>query len=215
VRARAVIFDFNGTLSNDEALLCEIFAELFAEQGRPMTARQYFDELAGLADAEIVERWLGADHPHLGAVIEQRIARYRARAGDGSTVSEQVREAVRYAAGRVPVGVVSGAARAEIEPVLRAAGLAHSVAFVIAAEDVSAGKPDPAGYLKALASLGGDVPARKVVALEDSEAGVASARAAGLRCVAVMGTLSPERLRAADAVVPEIDLELMRSLVGA
>ena len=97
---------------------------------------------------------------------------------------------------------------------LRAAGLAHSVPFIVAAEDVSAGKPDPAGYLKALASLGGDVPAREVVALEDSEAGVASAHAAGLRCIAVLGTLSPERLRAADAVVPEIDLELMRSLLG-
>lgn len=214
MRLRAVLFDFNGTLSNDETLLCEIFAELFAEQGRPMTAQQYFDELAGFADAEIVERWLGADHPHVGDVIEQRIARYRARVGDGSTVPEQVREAVRYAADRVPVGVVSGAARAEIEAVLRAAGLAHSVAFIVAAEDVSAGKPDPAGYLKALASLGGDVPAREVVALEDSEAGVASAHAAGLRCIAVLGTLSPERLRAADAVVPEIDLELMRSLLG-
>ena len=190
MRLRAVLFDFNGTLSNDETLLCEIFAELFAEQERPMTAQQYFDELAGFADAEIVERWLGADHPHVGDVIEQRIARYRARVGDGSTVPEQVREAVRYAADRVPVGVVSGA------------------------EDVSAGKPDPAGYLKALASLGGDVPAREVVALEDSEAGVASAHAAGLRCIAVLGTLSPERLRAADAVVPEIDLELMRSLLG-
>jgi HAD superfamily hydrolase (TIGR01509 family) len=209
-----VIFDFNGTLSQDEPILCEIFGELFAEHGRPLSAQEYFDQLAGLSDPEIVRTWLGRDHPDVDGVIERRIALYRARVADGSSVPEAVREAVRYAAERVPVAVVSGAARAEIEPVLGAAGLDGLIAAVVPAEDVAEGKPEPDGYLRALELLDGDLEAREVLVFEDTEAGVASAKAAGMRCVAVLGTLAPERLAAADEIVRRIDVPLLQRLLG-
>ena len=210
---RAVIFDFNGTLSNDESILLDIFRDLFAEYGRPLSAQEYFDELAGLSDPEIVRTWLGTGNPAVDEVIERRSVLYRARVGDGSSVSEDVRAAVRYAAERVPVAVVSGAARAEIEPVLDAAGLGAFVSVVVAAEDVAAGKPDPAGYLRALELLDGELEASNVVVFEDTEAGVASAKAAGMQCIAVLGTLAPERLAAADEIVPVIDLGVMQRLL--
>jgi beta-phosphoglucomutase len=212
--ARAVIFDFNGTLSQDEPILCEIFCELFAEHGRPLSAQEYFDELAGLSDPEIVRAWLGRDHPSVEEVTQRRIARYRERVADGSSVPEPVREAVRYAAERVHVAVVSGAARAEIEAVIRAAGLAASIGPIVAAEDVAQGKPHPAGYVRALTLLNGGVDASEAVVLEDTEAGIASAKAAGIHCIAVLGTLAPERLAAADEIVPAINLELMQRLLG-
>src|SRR5690349_3960582 len=53
----AIVFDFNGTLSDDEPVMCEIFRTLFAEHGRPLTERQYYEELAGLSDPEIVRTW--------------------------------------------------------------------------------------------------------------------------------------------------------------
>jgi beta-phosphoglucomutase len=211
---RAVIFDFNGTLSQDEPILCEIFSDLFAEHGRPLSAQEYFDQLAGLSDPEIVRTWLGRDHPDVDEVIEQRIARYRERVADGSSVPEAVREAVRYTAKRVPVAVVSGAARAEIEHVLEASGLDGLIAAIVPAEDVAEGKPHPAGYLQALDLLDGDLEASDVLVFEDSEAGVASAKAAGMRCVAVLGTLAPERLAAADEVVSAIDVPLMQRVLG-
>ena len=214
MRVRAVIFDFNGTLSHDEPILCEIFCELFAEHGRPLSAQEYFDELAGLSDPEIVRAWLGRDHPSVDEVIERRIARYRELVADGSSVPDPVREAVRYAAERVPVGIVSGAAREEIEPVIGAAGLAASIRTIVGAEDVADGKPDPAGYLRALELLDGGLEASEVVVFEDTEAGIASAKAAGLRCIAVLGTLAPERLASADEIVPAIDVELMQRLLG-
>jgi len=200
VAARAVIFDFNGTLSHDEPILCEIYSELFAAHGRPLSAQEYFDELAGLSDPEIVRTWLGHDHPDVEQVIEERISLYRERVSDGSSVPEPHRAAVRYAAVRVPVAIVSGAARAEIEPVVNAAGLAESVTAIVAAEDVAEGKPDPAGYLRALALLDGGLGAEDVVVFEDTEVGVASAKAAGMRCLAVVGTLAPERLTRADEI---------------
>jgi len=208
-----VIFDFNGTLSHDEPILLSIFQDLFAEYGRPLTAEEYFDHLAGLSDPEIVRTWLGADQPAVDEVIERRIERYRELAADGSTVPQQVREAVRYAAQRVPVAVVSGAARAEIEPVLEAAGLAN-IGVIVAAEDVPRGKPAPDGYLRALELLDDGLTGPDVLVFEDAEAGITAAKAAGMQCIAVLGTLAPERLTAADEVVPVLDLALMCRVLG-
>jgi beta-phosphoglucomutase len=209
-RPRAIVFDFNGTLSHDEPILCEIFMELFAEHGKPLSAQEYFDVLAGLSDPEIVRTWLGDDHPDVEEVIEERIVRYRAAVADGSSVPAPLRDAVRFAAARVPLAIVSGAARPEIEPVLDAAGIARCFKAVVPAEDVDHGKPYPDGYLRALELLDGDIRAEDVLVFEDTEAGIASARAAGMRCLAVLGTLAPERLAEADEIVEGIDVPLMR-----
>ncbi len=144
-------------------------------------------------------------------MIEERIRRYRAAVADGRTVHEPVREAVRYAAERVPVAIVSGAMRAEIEPVVAAAGLAPLFRGIVAADDVVHGKPDPEGYLKALPLLGAE-PA-DVLAFEDTEAGIESALAAGLRVIAVRGTLDPHRLAAAEEIVDGLDVDLMRRVL--
>jgi beta-phosphoglucomutase len=214
MRPRAICFDFNGTLSDDETIMCEIFVKLFAEHGKPLSAQQYFDELAGYSDPEIVRRWLGRDHPAVDAVIEERVTRYRAAVSDGSTVSSDVRQAVRYAAERVPLAVVSGAARSEIEPVLAAARLSDVLETIVAAEDVENGKPAPDGYLRALALLDGGLAAGDVLVFEDTEAGVTSAKSAGMQCVAVLGTLASERLARADDIVERLDLTLVRLILG-
>jgi HAD superfamily hydrolase (TIGR01509 family) len=212
VPVSALVFDFNGTLSDDEPVLCEIFTHLFAEHGRPMSAQEYFDELAGLSDPEIVTTWLGEDHPDVKAVIEERVTRYRATASDGSTVHEHVREAVRFAAEHVSLAICSGAARAEIEPVVEAAAIAECFRTIVTSDDVVHGKPDPEGYVKALALLEAD-PAEAIV-FEDTEAGVASARAAGVgKVLAMRTTLQPHRLAAADELVDRIDVDLMRRLL--
>ena len=122
--ARALILDFNGTVSHDEHIVLELFQELFAEHGRPLDAATYERELAGMSDPEIVWAWLGRDHPAVEQVIAERDRRYRARTADGSTIPPQVREAVRLAAEHVPVAICSGAARSEIEATLAAAEIA-------------------------------------------------------------------------------------------
>ena len=205
----AIIFDFNGTLSDDEPILCEIFIHLFAEHGKPLSAQEYFDELAGLSDPEIVRTWLGRDHPDVDAVIAERVERYRAAVADGSSVHEHTRAAVRYAAERVPLAICSGAARAEIEPVAEASGLAPLLRGIVSSDDVAEGKPDPEGYLKALELVG--VAAKDVTVFEDTEAGIASARAAGIgHILAMTSTLDPARLREADELIDRIDVDVMR-----
>jgi beta-phosphoglucomutase len=209
---RALIFDFNGTLSDDEPILCEIFGDLFAEHGKPLSAQEYFDELAGLSDPEIVRTWLGPDHPDIDAVIAARVERYRDAVADGSSVHEHTREAVRYAAKRASLAICSGAVRAEIEPVVTAAGIAPLFQGIVSSDDVADGKPHPEGYLKALALLG--VNAEETVVFEDTEAGIASARAAGIgRVLAVRGTLEPSRLGKADELIDRIDVNVLRRLL--
>lgn len=209
---RAVAFDFNGTLSDDEPLLCAIYRELFAEHGRPLTEEQYYAQLAGSTEEAIVGGWLGVRGDELEAIVAERIRRYQERSADGRTVSEGVREAVRYAAARVPVAVVSGAYRSEIEPVLEAAGIADAFATLVTADDVVDGKPHPESYVTVVARLG--VAAGEVLVLEDTEAGVAAATAAGCRCVALRGTVAPARLARADELVDALDVTLLARLLG-
>ena len=206
---RGLLFDFNGTLSDDERVQCEIFRELFAKY-RPLGAEEYFAELAGLSDPEIVERWLGKGHPALQDVLEGRTRLFAERVGDGSTVPPHVREAVLRAAERARLAVVSGASRSEVETVVRAADI-DVFEVVVSAEDVTRGKPDPEGYVRALELLG--MRPSEAVAIEDTPPGVTAAKAAGLRCVAVLGTVAPDRLHEADEVAPRLDELLVERLL--
>jgi beta-phosphoglucomutase-like phosphatase (HAD superfamily) len=107
---------------------------------------------------------------------------------------------------------VSGATRAEIAPALTAAGLDEVISVTVPVDDVSRSKPDPEGYLIALELLGAGADGS--IAFEDSEPGIEAALAAGLRCVAVLGTLPRERLARANAIVERLDAEAVREALA-
>jgi len=205
---RAVAFDFNGTLSDDEPVLARVYQELFAELGRPLTTDEYYEHLAGHTDEEMFNRWLGYSSDEL---IAERVRRYNALVVDGSTVDEGVREAVRWAAERMPVALVSAALRDEIEPVLSSSGLRELFAVVLSQDDVTRGKPDPQPYLLAAERLG--IEPAELLVFEDTDVGVASAKAAGARVTGLTRTLGPERMAAADALVERIDVAALESLL--
>jgi len=206
--ARAVVFDFNGTLSNDEPLLARVYQEQFAVLGKPITVSHYYEHFAGHTDEEVYTRWFGHADPTL---IRDRIERYNRLAADGSTVDGEMRAAVRFAAGRVPVAIVSAAARSEIEPIVDAAGISDALTLIVSHDDVRKGKPDPECYLTAARALG--VAPRELLVFEDTDVGVAAAKAAGARVVGLTRTLGPERLAAADELVDRIDVPLLERLL--
>ena len=197
---RAVVFDFNGTLSDDEPLMFEIYRGLFAEQGRPLSREQYFSELAGHSEEAIIGGWLGVGGDELDALVAERIARYTALAADGSTVPDRAREprALRGGArarggrlGRIPRRDRARARRGGNRRMLslpRHGGRRRRAA-----------SRRPTRTQRRSRRLGDARPA-DVVAIEDTEAGVASAKAAGLHCVAVLGTHPRERLADADEI---------------
>jgi beta-phosphoglucomutase-like phosphatase (HAD superfamily) len=108
----------------------------------------------------------------------------------------------------VPVAVVTGSTHGEVEPVLELLGVRGQVSLVVAAGDYGRGKPAPEPFALAARRLGVD-PAR-CIAFEDSEVGVAAARAAGMTVVATAEANPPaghpahQRLDDADAVVPSL-----------
>ncbi len=210
---RAVAFDFNGTLSDDEPILRSIYRTLFAAHGKPLTEEEYHGTLAGLSEEAIIRGWLGVEGDELAAIVAERIARYRTATANGSTIRPAVRDAVRYAGERVPVAVVSGAFREEIEPVLEAAGIAGAFTTIVTADDVANGKPHPESYVALVARLDG-IAAAEVLVFEDTEAGVEAATRAGCRCVALRGTVAPERLGAAEELVDAIDVALLERLLA-
>jgi sugar-phosphatase len=104
--------------------------------------------------------------------------------------------------------------RAEVEPIVAAAGLDDVLSTLVTADDVEHGKPHPEGYLRALELVGDGAEPADVAVFEDTEAGIASAKSAGTYVLGVLGTLAPERLATADELVPAVDVDVMRRLLG-
>jgi HAD superfamily hydrolase (TIGR01509 family) len=212
---RALIFDFNGTLSDDEHLMERGTAEVLARHAAPPTHREYIDRLAGLSDEAMVRTWLG-DRDDIDAIVAERIEAYRRLVKDGSTIDERMREVVRTAGERAPIGIVSGAALAEIQPVIDGAGITGLFTCVVSSDDVLEGKPHPEGYLVALGLLRGsaaDLHPEEVAVIEDTEAGVLAAKAAGMYCLGLLGTMTADRLSAADQLIETLDLALVERLL--
>ena len=108
-------------------------------------------------------------------------------------------------AGEYPVAVVSGSLRRDIAESLEYAGVAEHVRFIIASEDYAKGKPDPAPYRLAAERLA--APPGSCVVFEDSAAGVASAKAAGMRAVALARGEGPAQdFSHADLVLADLSL---------
>lgn len=221
---RAVILDFNGTLSDDEPLLARLLREvLLSEAGVELASEEYFVELVGISDPEIIERALregGVEAtPEIReAVLRAKIERYKEEVERELPIGEDAAAFVRALAPRVPLAIASGAPREEIELVLRLAGLRDLFAAVISTEDVERGKPDPEIYQLALAKLNGErsmtrsIVAPDTLVIEDSPPGIAAAKAAGLRCAAVAGD---ERAEAeADFVIERLDEDAAFKLLG-
>jgi HAD superfamily hydrolase (TIGR01509 family) len=79
--------------------------------------------------------------------------------------------------------IASSAPRANIETVLDVAGFGHDFEVIVAAEDVTLGKPDPQVFLLAASKLG--VPPSRAIVVEDAEAGIEAARRAGMKSIGV------------------------------
>ena len=219
---RAALFDFNGTISLDEPILDRLFQEVFATIGITLDSAEYYAELSGLSDPEIVERALElhgrpADPELCARLLRAKIDRYKEVVLREPTVTPAITAFVRAVAERVPVAIGSGAVREEIVHVLDQHGLRDLFDVLVTIDDIERGKPDPETYLRCLAALRerhpGLEPADCVV-FEDSRFGIASAHAAGMRCIAVHTSGDVAGLAAADLVVQGLTGELALGLFG-
>lgn len=217
---KAVIFDFNGTLSNDEGLLLRLYTDLFRERlAWTLSPDDYRRRFAGRSDREIIAAVVtavGGGEALVQDLLAERRQRYRQMVEDNSPIVDATAETVALlAAAGVPLGIVTGAQRPDVELVLSCSPLGGLFDVVVTEEDVTAGKPDPEGFLRASEAL--DRPVDSILVLEDSPPGVRAAKAASMRCIAVTGTVAARDLSEADAVIEAITpgLFVALSLAGA
>jgi beta-phosphoglucomutase len=216
----AFVLDFNGTISDDEPLLEEIYRDLFSGIGLDLSAARYHAEFAGLSDPAILAGGIAlagrAGEAGLAARLEQElIARYVDRVRLQSPITPGAAAFVRAAAARVPVAIASGAARSTIEAALSLTDLPPLFSAIVSCEDVTHGKPHPEGYLRALDLLdaaGGPYAPERVWVVEDSSVGVLAAQAAGMRVVALRTAAYDPKAAPADLIAERLDEALVERL---
>ncbi len=226
---RAILFDFNGVLVDDEPLHFELFQKVLAEEGVELTEEDYYAHYLAFNDRDCFTAALeaaGAEAApeRVAGLIERKAVYYRTRVErEGFPTYPGGSELIAEAAGAgLVLGIVSGALEAEVEGALEQMGVRECFKTVVAAEDVEQGKPHPEGYRRGLEDLNRLPPrpsrpfeTREVLAIEDSPPGLEAARACGLVTLGVAQTYPAQRLAGADRVVESLDgltLERLRAL---
>jgi beta-phosphoglucomutase len=206
----AIIWDVDGTLVDTAEQHFRAWAKLAAEIGRPFT-RADFAATFGMRNPEIIRKLFfpDADDERCRELGERKEGLYRASVREeGVKLLPGVdRLLAAFAAAGWPQAVGSSAPPGNLDLLLGLTDTRRYFAAVVTGDDVTRGKPDPEVFLAAAARLGVE-PGRCVV-FEDAVAGVAAARAGGMRCVAVtfVGHHPVENLLAAGADVVVGSLE--------
>jgi beta-phosphoglucomutase len=219
LQARAVIFDFNGTLAADGELLYESYRSVLSSVGVGLTLTDYVEQLDGLSATQVIagalERGEREHTPESVAdLVGKRISLYKQLCVIANPITDDVVALVKTLASRIPVALGSGATREEVDFLLTASGLEHAFHTIVTIDDVLRPKPHPETFLRifcefAATTSGGGLRPEDVVVFEDSRIGVAAAKAAGMRCVARPGH-DPAAVSAADVVVANLGPELIR-----
>lgn len=216
---QAIVFDFDGVIVNSEPLHLAATQQALATRGIELTTEEYYGRYVGYDDVGMfhqlaIDRGLIWCSDDLQELLAAKALRFEALEASGALLVPGAAECVRRMEAVAPLAIASGARREEIERILRRLGLHSIFQTIVAAGETPSGKPAPDPYLAAVAKLRAD-PAR-AVAVEDTAAGLASARAAGLHCIGITTTFPASKLALADAIVhsmEELTVDLVRGLV--
>lgn len=215
---RALVFDFNGVLVDDEPVHLRMFQRALEPEGIRLADDDYYAKYLGFDDRGCFAAVLAAagerpDPARVMRLVARKAAFYQeAIHRDGYPFFRGAVELVRAAADAgLMLALVSGALREEVEQALRQESLRRLFKILVTAEDVAEGKPDPEGYLRALADLNAEPPLperllhpHEVLAIEDSPAGLRAAQGAGFTTLGVAQTYDAEWLVDADFTVESL-----------
>jgi HAD superfamily hydrolase (TIGR01509 family) len=212
---KAIIFDFNGVILNDEPLHFEAMRDAVADLGIRLTREDYWNKYLPFDDTECLENVcrdhsFQLDETTRREALDRKARNYKQLLRGRFPLFSGAAQFVQAAAGRYPLAIASGARRTEIESALDSIGLKRYFTVVVAAEDFVLGKPNPESFLLALEWLNAardttPILPEECLVIEDSVGGVRGARAAGMRCVAVTSSYPSEALQAANRVVSTLE----------
>ncbi|HSE58192.1 MAG TPA: HAD family phosphatase [Nitrospiraceae bacterium] len=223
---RALIFDFNGVLADDETPHFQCFQQALAEQGFRLTAEEYYGAYLGMDErtctAALIREREGRNDPLLLARITQRKAElfHAYSHAHKPALFPGVIDLVKAAKATCRLAIASGGRREQIAYALSGTPIEHDFAVIVSADECAVGKPDPAIYALTLKLLNGKEPrpplirAEDCLVLEDSQAGILSAKQAGMHVIALATTYPASLLSEAHAVLPGLEGVTLRQLTS-
>lgn len=199
----AVIFDMDGVIVDSEPLHECAFLDTFAQIGWAESHGIHFPDYYGRSDQAVWLDFIAAHRPPhtLAELSRMKQERFLQMLRAKRPIFPAVPELVTALASRGPIAVASGSNHTVISAVLDLSGLRQHFRAVVSADDVPRGKPAPDIFLRAAELLG--VPPAECVVIEDSVAGVAAGRAAGMKVIGITNSVPADTLREAHATVAD------------
>jgi len=222
---QAVIFDFDGVITDSEILHFRAFNRVLARFSVEITMRDYYKTYLGLTDMDcfnllISEGQLKTTKDKIEDLLKQKNEVFQELAKTEGRIIEGVHDFLKMLEqNNIPMAICSGALRPEIELILEEARLRHFFEVIISAEQVKKGKPSPDGFLLTLRKFnkGRQTPITGIqcVVIEDSHWGLQAAKAAGMHTIAVTNSYDARQLALAEKIVARLsdltvnDLQLL------
>ena len=214
IMLKAVVFDFDGIIVDSEPLHYRAFQKVLEPLGAGFSWAEYIDKYMGFDDRDAFREAFKAaglelSEHKLAEVIAFKASLFHEVASEGVSSYPGVIELIRRISGNIPLAICSGALRSDVMPVLEMLSLQDCFNCIVTADDVSASKPDPASYSLAIHTLQLLFPVNAItpdtsVAIEDTPAGINSAKGAGLKVLSVTNSYPAEELAFADMIVESL-----------
>lgn len=215
---KAIVFDFDGIITDTEPVHMDAWQGVLEPLGVTIDEDEFRTQYTGLNDRDFLDA-VGKNHKHhfadtdKASLIEQKSIATIELLQKEIPLLPGVSDFIESARKDLLLAICSGANRSEIEFILKHLKWTGYFNPIVASDSVKRGKPDPEGYIRAYEGLiergDGPILSDEVVAIEDSPKGIAAAKAAGLRCLAVGNSFTSDDLSGADWVVgsiTEVDL---------
>ncbi|NBC10744.1 MAG: HAD-IA family hydrolase [Planctomycetes bacterium] len=212
---QAIVFDFDGVIVDSEPLHHRAFVEVAGPLGLDLDYPTYLREYIGYDDRDAFRAMLQQlgrepDDQTIAQLGHEKAAAFERLASEAVRSIPGAIELIRAATdAKLPIAIASGATRADIDLMLDALGLTHHFEVIVSADDVARSKPDPASYALAAERLAAYHPDANLqpgacLAIEDTAAGIASARGAGLMTLGLTTTGPAEALADAGRVIDSL-----------
>ena len=220
---KAVIFDFDGVITDSEILHFRAFNQILKQHGFELTKEEYYKPYLGFSDADcyaalIQEGRLKIDKEKIRNLIDKKKVIYKEIAEKEGKIIEGVRDfLIMLEENSIPMAICSGSLLSEVEMMLEGTGLRHLFKEIVSGEQVKKGKPDPEGFLLTLERLNNNsaisgqiencnhIEANECVVIEDSHWGLQAAKSAGMHVIAVTTSYGPEKLSMAEKIIDSLD----------
>ena len=203
VEKLGVIFDMDGVLVDSYAAHWESWRQLGREVGFEMTEQQFVVTFGRTSREVIAESWpdLARSGEQIAALDRRKEDLFREILAADFPAMDGARELIdALAAAGFALALGSSGPPENVELVLEKLGRRSRFMAIVTGTDVTRGKPDPQVFLLAAERIA--LPTRRCLVIEDAPAGVAAAKAAGMKCLGLASTgRDPAELAAADRVV--------------